>query len=205
MPPTVPTVPTAPTAQSAPAQSAPIPPAAGAPSEPGPKSAPHLEAGGAERERAEPDAGTDRSESGGGESDAEIAARLRLAVTRLARRLRHQVAGPVTPSQVSALATVERLGSPTLGELAASEQVQPPSMTKMVVGLEAAGLVTRREDDVDRRVVRVELSTEGRRTVQRSRSLRTAYLVRQLRRLSDDERSSLEGVVALLERLVDEP
>jgi len=139
------------------------------------------------------------------ESEAEIAARLRLAVTRLARRLRHQVAGPVTPSQVSALATVERLGSPTLGELAASEQVQPPSMTKMVVGLEAAGLVERREDDVDRRVVRVTLTSEGRRTVQRSRSLRTAYLVRRLRRLSEAERASLETVVSLLEHVVEEP
>ncbi len=138
-------------------------------------------------------------------SDAEVAARLRLVVTRLARKLRQQVVGPLTPSQMAALAAVERLGKPTLGELAASEQVQPPSMTKMVVGLEAAGLVTRREDDADRRVVRVALTSEGRRTVQRSRSLRTAYLVRQLRRLSDDERASLHRVVALLERLVEEP
>jgi DNA-binding MarR family transcriptional regulator len=138
-------------------------------------------------------------------SDAETAARLRLAVTRLARRLRQQVAGDVTSSQVSALATVERLGTPTLGELAASEQVQPPSMTRMVVGLETAGLVVRREDDTDRRIVRVALTAEGRRTVQRSRSLRTAYLVRRLRRLTDAERASLEDVVRLLEHLVDEP
>src|SRR5579863_9384996 len=61
-------------------------------------------------------------------SDAETAARMRLAILRLSRRLRQQVAGGVTSSQVSALATVERLGTPTLGELAASEQVQPPSM-----------------------------------------------------------------------------
>jgi len=138
-------------------------------------------------------------------SDAETAARLRLAVTRLARRLRQQVAGGVTSSQVSALATVERLGTPTLGELAASEQVQPPSMTKMVVGLEAAGLVARGEDDSDRRVVRVALTAEGRRALQRSRSLRTAYLVRRLRRLSDAERASLEDVVRLLEHLVEQP
>ena len=138
-------------------------------------------------------------------SDAELAARLRLAVTRLSRRLRQQVAGGVTSSQVSALATVERLGSPTLGELAASEQVQPPSMTRMVVGLEAAGLVVRREDDRDGRVVRVALTAEGRRTVQRSRSLRTAYLARRLRRLSEAERASLEDVVCLLEHLVDQP
>lgn len=137
--------------------------------------------------------------------DAETAARLRLAVTRLSRRLRQQVAGGVTSSQVSALATVERLGTPTLGELAASEQVQPPSMTKMVVGLEAAGLVVRREDDRDGRIVRVALTAEGRRAVQRSRSLRNAYLVRRLRRLSEAERASLQDVVRLLEHLVEEP
>jgi DNA-binding MarR family transcriptional regulator len=135
--------------------------------------------------------------------DAEIAARLRLAVTRLSRRLRQQVAGGLTSSQVSALAAVERLGAPTLGALAASEQVQPPSMTKMVVGLEGAGLVTRREDDKDRRIVRVALTAEGRRTVQRSRSLRNAYLARRLRVLSQDERARLDELVQLLERLVD--
>src|SRR5271154_3970118 len=90
-------------------------------------------------------------------SDAETAARLRLAILRLSRRLRQQVAGGVTSSQVSALATIERLGTPTLGELASSEQVQPPSMTKIVVGLEAAGLVLRQEDDRDRRIARVKL------------------------------------------------
>src|SRR5471032_3308558 len=105
-------------------------------------------------------------------SETELAARLRLAVMRLSRRLRQQVAGGVTSSQVSALATVERLGTPTLGELAASEQVQPPSMTKIVVGLEAAGLVARQEEEADRRIVRVKLTAEGRRTLARSRSLR---------------------------------
>ena len=138
-------------------------------------------------------------------SDAEMAARLRLAILRLSRRLRQQVAGGVTSSQVSALATVERLGTPTLGELASSEQVQPPSMTKIIVGLEAAGLVVRQEDDADGRIVRVRLTAEGRRTLQRSRSLRNAYLVRRLRGLSSDERASLEDVVRLLEHLVEQP
>ena len=136
-------------------------------------------------------------------SEAEVAARLRLAVTRLSRRLRQQVAGSVTSSQVSALATIERLGAPTLGELAASEQVQPPSMTKMVVGLEVAGLVSRREDDSDGRIVRVVLTPEGKRAVHRSRSLRNAYLVRRLRALSDIERAHLDELVTLLEHLVE--
>ena len=138
------------------------------------------------------------------ESETELAARLRLAVTRLSRRIRQQVAGGVTSSQVSALATVERLGAPTLGELAASEQVRPPSMTRIVVGLEAAGLVTRTVDAGDRRVARVTLTAEGRRALQRSRSLRTAFLARRLRRLSAAERQALGEVVSLLERLVEE-
>jgi DNA-binding MarR family transcriptional regulator len=138
-------------------------------------------------------------------SDAEMAARLRLAILRLSRRLRQQVAGGVTSSQVSALATIERLGTPTLGELASSEQVQPPSMTKIVVGLEAAGLVVRQEDERDRRVARVKLTAEGRRTLARSRSLRNAYLVRRLRGLPVDDRAAVESVVRLLEHLVDQP
>jgi DNA-binding MarR family transcriptional regulator len=139
------------------------------------------------------------------DSETEIAARLRLAVLRLSRRLRQQVAGAVTSTQVSALATVERLGAPTLGELAASEQVRPPSMTKIVVGLEEAGLLRRQVDADDRRVARVTLTAEGRRVVQRSRSLRTAYLARRLRRLSVTERRALGELVGLLERLVEEP
>ena len=138
-------------------------------------------------------------------SDAEMAARMRLAILRLSRRLRQQVAGGVTSSQVSALATVERLGTPTLGELASSEQVQPPSMTKIIVGLEAAGLVARQEDEHDRRIARVRLTSDGRRTLARSRSLRTAYLVRRLRHLSAEERARVGDAVRLLERLVDQP
>ena len=113
-------------------------------------------------------------------SDAELAARLRLAILRLSRRLRQQVAGGVTSSQVSALATVERLGTPTLGELAASEQVQPPSMTKIVVGLERPGWWRARRTTRPARGAG-ELTAEGRRTLARSRSLRNAYLVRRLR------------------------
>lgn len=138
-------------------------------------------------------------------TEAELAARLRLAVTRLNRRIRQQVAGGLTPSQVSALASVERLGTPTLGELAASEQVQPPSMTRLVDGLEALGLVSRVGDAGDRRLARVALSAEGRRTLQRNRSLRNAFLVRRLLRLSAEDRHLLDDVVGLLERLVEEP
>jgi DNA-binding MarR family transcriptional regulator len=134
-----------------------------------------------------------------------MAARLRLAVTRLNRQLRRQVAGGLTPSQIATLATAERLGTPTLGTLAAAELVQPPSMTRTVAALEAAGMLERLVDPADGRVVRVRTTPEGRRTMQRIRSLRTALLARRLRLLSDEERRRLADVVPLLERLVGEP
>jgi DNA-binding MarR family transcriptional regulator len=134
---------------------------------------------------------------------ADLAARLRLAVMRLNRKLRRQVAGGLTPSQISTLATTDRIGTPTLGELAAAEMVQPPSMTRTVASLEGAGMLERLLDPTDGRVARVRTTAEGRRTLQRIRSMRTALLARRLRLLSDDERRRLADVVPLLERLVD--
>lgn len=138
-------------------------------------------------------------------SEAELAARLRLAVGRLSRKIRQQVAGEVTQSQVSVLYSVERLGSPTLGELAASEQVQPPSMTRQVDALEQGGLLTRRVEPTDRRFARVELTAAGRKFLQRNRSLRNAYLVQRLVRLSPAEREKLAELVELLEHLAELP
>jgi DNA-binding MarR family transcriptional regulator len=139
------------------------------------------------------------------QSAAEIATRLRAATTRLGRRLRqHSLAG-LSPAQASVLATVSRLESPTLGELATAEQVQPPTVTKLVATMEHGGLLLRRTDPVDRRVVRVRLSSEGRRTLQRVRSLKTAFLTRQLMALPETERREAAHLVELLERLTGEP
>jgi DNA-binding MarR family transcriptional regulator len=135
-------------------------------------------------------------------AEAELASRLRLAVTRLHRRLRQQSAAGLTQSQASALASVDRLGSPTLGALAARESVQPPSMTRIVAALEAMGHVTRVVDPDDRRVARVALTESGREVLQRSRSLKNAFLAEQLRGLSPDEREGLGELTVLLERLV---
>ena len=113
-------------------------------------------------------------------SDAELASRLRLAVTRLHRRLRQQSAGGLTQSQASALASIGQLGSPTLGALASRESVQPPSMTRIVAALEEMGHVARVVDPADRRVARVTLTDSGRRVLQRSRSLKNAFLADRL-------------------------
>jgi DNA-binding MarR family transcriptional regulator len=134
-------------------------------------------------------------------ADAEIASRLRMAVTRLHRRLRQQTGGGLTPSQASALASVAQLGSPTLGALAARESVQPPSMTRIVVALEKMGYVTRVIDPTDRRVARVTLSASGTRVLEHNRSIKDAFLTQQLLRLAPEERRSLRDLTVLLERL----
>ena len=135
-------------------------------------------------------------------AEAQLASRLRLAVTRLHRRLRQHSAGGLTQSQASALASIWQLGSPTLGALAARESVQPPSMTRIVGGLEELGHVVRVTEPADRRVTRVALTPQGTEVLERSRSLKNAFLVRQLHRLAPDERRALADLTVLLERLV---
>src|ERR671928_1418111 len=107
-------------------------------------------------------------------TEAELASRLRLAVTRLSRRLRTQLPGQLSPSQLSTMSTVERLGPVTLGELSAAERVKPPTMTKIVAGLEEQGLVSRTVDPSDRRVARVDTTAAGRTFLEGSRQSKDA-------------------------------
>jgi DNA-binding MarR family transcriptional regulator len=143
-----------------------------------------------------------REAAAGIASDDELASRLRVAVVRLNRKLRQQALAGLSPAQASALGTVNRLTNPTLGELAAAEQVQPPTVTRLVASLESAGLVARETDDVDRRVVRVRITAEGRRNLQRIRSLKNAYLNRRLAALDPAEQQLAESMTSLLEHLV---
>lgn len=138
-----------------------------------------------------------------GPGDSDTASRLRLAVTRLHRRLRQQTAGDLTPSQSSALASVSVLGSPTLGELATRESVQPPSLTPIVAALEQRGLVARLADPGDRRVTRVTATPAGLAVLEERRTLRDAYLLQRLRLLDPEERADLGALIALLEQLVE--
>ena len=127
-----------------------------------------------------------------------------MALTRLARRMRQESAGGVSPTLNAALATLDRLGPMTLGELAAAEQVQPPTMTRAVDRLVAEGLVQRLADARDRRVIRVRLTPAGKRLVAATRRRKDEYLTAQLQALSASERALLARAVLLLERLVGE-
>ena len=137
-------------------------------------------------------------------SQRDLAGRLRLAVMRLARRLRRQSVPGATPSMLSALSTLERVGSLTLGELAAAEGVRPPSMTRVVDRLEEEDLVTRAADTGDRRVARVALTASGRELVRRNRRRKDAYLARALANLTPAELATLDRAAGIIERILEE-
>jgi DNA-binding MarR family transcriptional regulator len=132
----------------------------------------------------------------------ELASRLRLGVTRLARKLRQEAEAGLTPSLLSALASVERGGRLTVGELCAAEQVQPPTMTRFVAALVEAGLVRREQDPGDRRVAWLSVTSEGAKLLGRARRRKEVFLVRRLRGLDPEELEVLERAAPILERLV---
>lgn len=138
------------------------------------------------------------------EAEAELAARLRLTVMRLARRLRRQAEGDVTASQLSALSSLAMDEPLTLSELSSVERVKPPTMTRIVASLEELGLVTRCVDPTDRRVARIGLSARGRRLLDRNRHRKDAYLAAGLAALGAADRAALAAAVDALEHLLEE-
>lgn len=133
----------------------------------------------------------------------ETAARLRLAVTRLGRLLRRQDEGGLAPTLAASLATIARDGPMTLGELAAHEQVAPPTTTRVVNLLEEQGLVRRRHDRDDRRVCRVEVSAKGKRQLETNRRRRVAWLAGRLDELPVEQLAGLDDALGVLERLTE--
>jgi DNA-binding MarR family transcriptional regulator len=134
---------------------------------------------------------------------AELASRLRLGVTRLARKLRQEAEPGVTPSLLSALSTIERAGPMTLGDLCAAEQVQPPTMTRLVASLVEAGLVERNVDPADRRVAWVRVTPAGAKLLAQSRKRKEAYLAKRLRELEPERLAIVEEAAAILDQLVE--
>lgn len=133
----------------------------------------------------------------------DLPTRLRLVVTRLARRLRQQAEAPVSPTQAAVLATIDRRGPLTLGELAEAERVQPPTITAAVDRLEQQGFVQRRRDARDRRVVGVQVTAAGEELLDQTRSRKSAYLEQRLGTLSARDRATLERAASILERILE--
>lgn len=133
----------------------------------------------------------------------DVAPRLRLAVSRIARRMRIEAGdglGP-TPSQMSALATLDKFGPLRIGELAVREQVTAPTMTRIVNVLQAGELVVRSVDSGDRRSWVVTLTPAGHTLVRKIRRDRTAFLVTMLAALPPEQLERLAGALPVLETL----
>jgi len=135
----------------------------------------------------------------------DVASRLRFAVLRLSRRLRQHAPVGITPSQLSALATIVVEGRVTLSRLAEAERVQPPSITRVVDLLVTQGFATRTPSDEDRRVAWVAPTAEGRALVEAVRRQRDAYLAQRLRTLTAEDRAVLARAAVLLEQLAGDP
>jgi DNA-binding MarR family transcriptional regulator len=137
-------------------------------------------------------------------TDAGLASELRLSVMRLRRRLSNErhPDNPLSMGAMAVLGCLFRNGDLTVGELAAHERIQPPSMTRTVNALEERGYVVRRAHQTDGRQVVVELSEQGRATLLADRARRDAWLARRLRdHLTAEERDILRRAAPLLERL----
>ena len=138
-------------------------------------------------------------------SDADLIISLRIAVSRLARRIRAERAAEGLPelsdTQFAALAALVRHTAMTPGELAEYEKVQPPSMTRVIAVLEERGLLSRAPHPTDKRQVALTATAAGRSLVEQVRRLREAWLARRLRELSAQERSVLRAAAPVLDKL----
>ena len=151
---------------------------------------------------------TDARLSDPGDADARaerLADRLHSASIHLLRRLRRQDdASGVTAPHLSALSVLVFGGARTLGELAAAEQVTPPSMTRIVRNLERDGLVEREPHPDDRRSVRLRATEAGRCILEEGRARRVHSLADRLRALDPDDLACLERAAALIDGIVRE-
>jgi DNA-binding MarR family transcriptional regulator len=133
----------------------------------------------------------------------EAADRFHSAAIHALRHVRREdPATGVPPAQLSALSVLVFGGPRTIGELATAEQVRPPTMTRIVQGLEAAGLVRRVRDADDGRVHRLHATPKGRRVMQRGRERRVAQLATLLGRLRPEEVTRVREAAELVERVL---
>ena len=137
-------------------------------------------------------------------TEPDLATRLRLAVTRTARRLRQQAGTDLSPSLAAALATIEARGPLTPSEVAAIESVKRPTATRIVAKLAAGGLVVKAGDPSDGRVQLVSISPAGRALLHEMRGRKNAYLASRLRELPPADVAALERAAEVLERLLED-
>ena len=136
-------------------------------------------------------------------TDAGLASSLRVSVMRLSRRLRNErdASYDLSASQLAVLGTLWRQGAMSIGDLAAAEKVQPPSMTRIVTCLVDKGLLRRDPDLADKRLVVVSLTDAADAVLIESRLRKEAWLNKRLHELTAAERQTLREAAPILERL----
>lgn len=148
---------------------------------------------------------TDQASDAQDLTNIELAARLRMTLGRLNRRVRQHGPQALSSSQASTLASVEALGPVRLGDLAAHEGVTAPTQSRLVASLEQQGLLRRMPDSDDRRATLLAITSQGRRQLEQLRGERSAFLVAQLGTLSDEQRRALVTALDALEALAESP
>lgn len=138
-------------------------------------------------------------------SIARQSTELRMAVFRLARRLRlERTDDDLSDSQFGVLAVLNRSGQHTLSMLAERERVSPPSMNRTVNFLEARGYVRRDADPADRRRSNILITAEGASVVRETIAKRDAWLTSRIRGLGPEDRATLAAATGILDRLASE-
>ncbi len=138
-----------------------------------------------------------------GDSSDAVAAALIASVKRLARRLRRErAAHGVSPSKMTVLGHLDRGGPMTATDLATRDRVQPQSLTRMIAALEERGLISRAQDEADRRQIHIALTQAGRALLAEDARRQEEWLAHAVAAALDEpERAMLRAAAPLLERL----
>ena len=135
--------------------------------------------------------------------DEALAGRIHSAAIHLLRKLRREDAGSgLNAPRLSALSVIVFSGEVALGELAAAEQVRPPTMTRIVDALLELGLVEKRRNAQDGRSTLIRATPAGRKLMLAGRKRRLRVLVQGMTKLAVSERESLDGAMKILESLI---
>ena len=137
-------------------------------------------------------------------STIDLAHRLRPVIARLARRMRQQASGDLSPTQGAALAMIDCHGPLTPSELAVRERIQRPTATRVLARLEEAGLIARTSDPADRRSSLLATTPAGADLLASVRDRKDAYLAQRLEALAPEDLAALERAAGILERLLEE-
>lgn len=132
------------------------------------------------------------------------ASRLRLALMRLSRRLRQEADAGITPSQLSALATLDRRGPLALRDLAAAERVTSSTLTRIVAALESDSLIARITDPQDRRCNLVSVTPAGAELLTSARDKGTRLLAERVAALPAEDADLLAAALPVLESLLEQ-